>query len=74
MGKMSIWFDKKGDFLELSIDGKRKGFFKDVGNDMFERVDTRGNVTGFGIFNFTKRALKEEKVTLPIELKIIRKK
>lgn len=68
---MSIWFDKEGDFLEFSIDGKKKGFFKDLGNDMFERVDSRGNVLGFAIFNFLKRSLKEEKLRLPVKVKLI---
>jgi len=68
---MMIWFDKEGDYLEFSIDGKRKGYFKDLGNDIFERVDSKGNILGFAIFNFSKRSLKEKKLKLPVKLKLI---
>lgn len=68
---MSVWFDKEGDFLEFSIDGKLKGFFKDIGNDVFERVDERGNVLGFAIFNFSKRDLKDERIELPVKMKLV---
>ena len=71
MEAMTVWFDKEGDFLEISINGKRKGFFKDLGNDVFERVDSKGNVIGFAIFNFSKRSLKENKIKLPVKLKMI---
>ncbi len=40
-------------------------------NDVFERVDTKGNIIGFAIFNFSKRATpKEEKIELPFEFRI----
>ncbi len=44
MGKMNIWFDEEGDFLEITSVPSKKGFFKDVGNDIWERVDTNCNV------------------------------
>ena len=67
---MKIWFDRKADFLEVAM-SNRKGFFKDIGDDVFERVDSKGNVIGFAIFNFTKRTKnKEEKVKLPFKIKI----
>ena len=67
---MNVWFDKKADFLEISMSNK-KGFFKDVGDDVFERVDKKGNIIGFAIFNFSKRTKnKEEKVNLPFRMKI----
>jgi len=28
---------------------------RDLGDDVFERVDGQGNVIGFAIFNFSKR-------------------
>ncbi len=71
MGKeMKIWFDREADFLEISMSNK-KGFFKDVGDDVFERVDSKGNVIGFAIFNFTKKTQhKEKKVRLPFKMKL----
>lgn len=50
--KMNIWFDEEGDFLEITSVPSKKGFFKDVGNDIWERVDTNGKVLGFAILNF----------------------
>ena len=67
---MKIWFDREADFLEISMSNK-KGFFKDIGDDIFERVDRKGNVVGFAIFNFTKRTKpREEKLKLPFNMKI----
>lgn len=67
---MNIWFDKDGDFLEITT-SNRKGFFRPKKNDIFERVDTKGNIIGFAIFNFSKRTtLKEERVELPFQFTI----
>lgn len=72
MAKMKIWLDDEADFLEITMSNK-KGFFKDIGNDVFERVDSKGNVIGFALFNLKKRAkLKEEKIILPFKFKITR--
>ncbi len=75
--KLSVWFDKEGDFLELTIGKPVKGFFREIGNDVLERVDAKtGKVIGFSILNFSKRfdKLKETKrfeLPLGIELKDI---
>ena len=70
MAKMKIWLDEKADFLEVTVSNK-KGFFRDIGDDIFERVDSKGNIIGFAIFNLKKRAkLREEKINLPFNLKI----
>ena len=69
--RMSIWFDREGDFMEFGIDPNRKGFFRDLGNDVFERVDAKGNILGFAVFNFTKRSLVDQKIKLPVKLKMI---
>ena len=70
MGKMNIWFDEEGDFLEITSIPSKKAFFKDVGNDIWERVDSTGNVLGFAILNFKKRfeKLKEESIELPVDI------
>lgn len=66
MAKLNVWFDEKGDFLEIST-GKKKGFFKDLGNGVFERVDKDGNTIGFAILNVSGRARRELKVPFEIE-------
>lgn len=63
---LRLWFDPEGDLLEVGLSRPRKGFFKDVGDDVFVRVDEEGNVMGFAIFNVTKRMEKVKEVKLPI--------
>jgi uncharacterized protein YuzE len=65
MGKVKVWYDKEGDFLEVTF-REAKGHMKDIGDDIFERVDEQGKVIGFAIFNFSKRDQKA--VEVPLEL------
>ena len=63
MGKMRVWYDKEGDFLEVTfLDAK--GYMRDVGDDVFERVDEQGKVIGVAIFNFSKRDQQSVEVSL----------
>ncbi|MBI2507579.1 DUF2283 domain-containing protein [Candidatus Woesearchaeota archaeon] len=56
MKELSIYYDKEGDFLEVRIGKPTIAYFKDLGNDIFERVDERtGEVNGISIVNFRKR-------------------
>jgi len=50
---LRVWFDPEGDLLEVELGKPRKGFFRDVGDDVFLRVDMKGNVLGFAILNAT---------------------
>ncbi len=54
MEKLRVWFDREGDFLEIEF-MKKKGFMKSVGDDIFLRLDQKGNILGFSILNATKR-------------------
>lgn len=65
MAKIKVWFDEEGDFLEVAFT-KRKGYFREIGPDLYERVDVKGNVIGFAIFNFLKHDRKT--VEIPVEL------
>ena len=64
---LRVWFDPEGDLLEVELGKPRKGFFRDVGDDVFLRVDEKGNVLGFAILNATKRMKKVREVKLPIK-------
>jgi uncharacterized protein YuzE len=66
MAKMKVWFDEEADFLEVTF-ADRKGTFREIGPDVYERVDTRGNVIGVAIFNFLKRDRKT--VEIPVAMK-----
>ncbi|HEV8717292.1 MAG TPA: DUF2283 domain-containing protein [Candidatus Binatia bacterium] len=65
MGKVKVWYDREGDFLEFTF-REAKGYMRDIGDDIFERVDEQGRVIGFAIFNFSKRDQKA--VEIPLEL------
>ncbi len=67
MGKLKIWYDAEGDYLEIGF-GKKKGYMKDIGNDMWGRIE-EGKVTGISILNFKKRLKKgKPEVRLPLEV------
>ncbi|MGQ9506740.1 MAG: DUF2283 domain-containing protein [Candidatus Bathycorpusculaceae bacterium] len=53
-----MWFDSEGDMLEIGQTKPTKGFFREVGDDIFIRVDQKGNITGFVILNAAKRMAK----------------
>jgi hypothetical protein len=65
MGKIRVWLDEEGDFLEVSF-ARRKGTFREVRPDVYERVDAKGRVIGFALFNFLKRDRKG--VEIPLDL------
>ena len=67
MGKMRVWYDKEGDFLEVTF-RDAKGYMRDLGEDIFERVDEHGKVIGFAIFNFSKR--DQQTMEIPLELSL----
>jgi hypothetical protein len=64
IARLRVWFDEEGDFLEVSF-VRRKGSFRSIGPDIYERVDAKGNVLGFAIFNFLKHDRKT--VEIPLE-------
>lgn len=64
---LRLWFDPEGDLLEIGQTRPMKGFFRDVGDDIFVRVDHEGNITGFVVLNATKRTAKIGEVKLPVK-------
>jgi len=68
--RLKVWFDLEGDMLEIGF-AKRKGFMKDIGEDMFIRLDQKGEVIGFTILNATKRFEKVKELKLPIKGKLV---
>ena len=68
MAKLKVWYDREGDYLELTA-SRKKGHFKDVGNDIWERVDDKGHIIGVAIANFTKRlGRKPHEIEVPFEV------
>ena len=68
MGTMKIWYDEEGDYLELRTE-ESKGHMKDLGDDIWERVDENGRIVGIGILGFKKR-LKDKKGEIRTPLKV----
>jgi len=72
-GKMQIHYNKEGDFLEIRVGNPTTGYFNDLGNDVFERIDEKtGKIKGLAIFNFKKRTnhLKDITVSLPMKIEL----
>jgi hypothetical protein len=72
-GKLNLYYDEEGDFLEFHIGPYTKGHFQNLGQGIFKRIDDKTRkATGIAIMGFKKRSqgLKDIKVSLPIELKI----
>jgi hypothetical protein len=54
---VKIWYDREGDYLEVSFDS-RPGFFRETASDqVMEKVDQQGNLLGFSILKVS--ALRE---------------
>ncbi len=69
--KVSICYDKEGDFLEIYFGKIKEGYFREVNNKYFERIDKKtGKVVGYAIFNLTKRKGKfiDLDLTIPQEI------
>ncbi len=72
-GKLHLYYDEEGDFLELQVGDFTEGYFKNLGNGIFEMVDTKTNqVAGIAIHGFKKRTkgLKDVKLSLPMEIQL----
>lgn len=67
MAKMKIWYDEEGDYLEIGV-GNQKGYMKDIGNDIWERIEN-DRVVGIAVLGFKKR-LKGKTAELELPLTI----
>ncbi len=46
---VSVWYDRKGDFLEVIFE-KKEGYFRGTANaQVMEKVDNDGNEIGFHV-------------------------
>jgi len=64
MEKIKVWYDAKGDFLEVMFKQKEGNFRETSSDQVMEKVDMEGNVIGFSILKVS--SLKEK--TLDIDL------
>ena len=71
----NIYYDDEGDYLEFSTGKPVKGYFRDFGDGIFQRIDEKtGKTIGIGILNFKKRTrkIKDIKLELPVKLTMAR--
>lgn len=69
MEKMNFFYDDEADVLDISIGKPKRALSEEIGNDIVVRKDEKGNVVGFTILNFEKRAEVEKGFNIPIEAK-----
>ena len=71
--ELNPYYDEEGDFLELNVGGYTEGYFKNLGDGVFERIDKKTDkVTGIAIHGSRKRTwgLKDVKVSLPVKIQL----
>ena len=62
--KLTIWYDREGDFLEVTFDQKT-GFFRENASDqVMEKVDTEGNLLGFSVLKVSAQRATPLEVAL----------
>jgi hypothetical protein len=51
--KLRIWFDRVGDYLEVTFE-EREGYFRETSSDhVMEKVDRFGRIIGFNVLRVT---------------------
>ena len=67
-GKMNIYYDEEGDYLEIFIENAGPSCGEEIGDDitLFKKEDTDEGI-GIGVLNFKKRTkhLQDIKLKLP---------
>jgi uncharacterized protein YuzE len=54
--KVKVWFDREGDFLEVTF-AERAGYMRETAHDaVMERVDEHGDIIGFSILQVSRLA------------------
>jgi len=65
--KLNINYDEFGDILEIRIGKPTSSYMKDLGKDVFERIDEKtGELKGFVIVNFKKRS--KDPIEIPVSI------
>jgi len=68
---LNIYYDTETDILEIQIGEPIESYFDEIDDDLFEgHSEKTGELTGYKIFNFTKRGFKNIKIPLPAGIEI----
>jgi hypothetical protein len=71
-GKMRVYYDEEGDFLEISIGEPTECYAEEIEPGIFLRIDKKtGEAKSIGILDFRKRSnLKNIEFNLPFNIDI----
>jgi len=73
--KLRMFFDKKGDVLDISLGEPREAISKEIGDDILMRIDPQtSEVLGFTILNFEKRFERTKVEIFPLTAKLAQAK
>lgn len=62
---MRIWYDQEGDVLEITFQDA-KGYFREIAEDVYERIDNNGNLLGYMVLNVTQH--ERQDMVIPFEV------
>jgi hypothetical protein len=62
--KLTIWYDREGDYLEVTFDQKA-GFFRETASDqIMQKVDADGTLLGFSVLKVSAQRATPLEVVL----------
>ena len=72
-GNVNLYYDGKGDILDVIVGKPTKSYYEPLGNDVLKRIDEKtGNTVGFMVLNFKKRTknFNAANIKLPLNMKL----
>lgn len=73
--KLRMFFDKKGDVMDISVGEPREAISKEIGDDILMRIDPEtSEVLGFTVLNFEKRFERTKVEIFPLTAKLAQAK
>jgi uncharacterized protein YuzE len=67
MAQVKVWYDREGDFLEITFE-ESAAALEEIEDDVFERRTPDGRVVGFAVMNFSRH--DREGVSLPFAVTV----
>lgn len=67
MAAMKIWYDREGDYLEITFEDAPAAL-EEIEDDIFERRTTDGRVIGLAVFNFSQHDRDSLQIPLTVSV------
>ena len=69
--KIYVNYKQEGDLLEIRFGKPTISYMKDLGKDVFQRIDRKtGKIRGYTVLNFRKRSEKGLNIALPVKVTV----